>query len=464
MRRPFPGTLAGQTLLILVLGLAASHAIGFAIYSLDRHEVVTSTEAVDFAERISGVISLLQKLPSQWREDLIRGSDSRAFRVSLGQPPVTSDAYPGEGVAADVFQFLTEQYPDWEPDRIRVSLVEGEDAALAHGLRPGLAVEPGPARTGAAAIANDVLLVSIALDDGEWLNFTGAIQRIVASWPRAAGAYILSVAIGIGALTIWLVFRVTAPLSKFAAAADRFGKNLRADPLPVKGPVEVAQASQALNSMQERLSRLIDNRTHMLAAISHDLRTPVTLLRLRAELMSDPEEKDKVLDTLKDMESMITGVLDFSRGAFADEQQRHVDLGALLGSLCDDLADTGAPIEFDPPPQPVLYSCRRVALKRAFSNLIDNAIKYGNVAKVSLRELDGEIEVTVDDEGPGIPEEHLEHVFTPFFRVDASRGRGAGGVGLGLSTAQAIIQGHGGTIRIQNRAGGGVGVRVSLPT
>lgn len=461
MKLAAPRTLAGQTLLVLLLGLAVSHVIGFAVYSLDRHEVVASTEAIDFAERIAGVISLLQKLPEQWREDLIRGSDSRAFRVVLDSTPTAISGDPKADVVADVIQYLTDLYPGWSDDQILASLIDGESDPAVHGLTA--APESTTPRIEGAAVISDQLLVSIGLEDGQWLNFQAAITRIESSWPRAAGAYILSIAIGIGALMIWLVSRVTAPLSTFAQAADRFGKNLRAEPLPVVGPIEVAQASEALNYMQQRLSRLIDNRTHMLAAISHDLRTPVTLLRLRAELMSDSEEKSKVLETLEDMESMITAVLEFSRGAFSDEQQRHVDLGALLESLCDDLTDMGAPIAFVPPPLQVLYSCRRVALKRAFSNLIDNAIKYGKRAVVTIEETGDEIDVTVDDDGPGIPEEHLEHVFKPFYRVDSSRGRGAGGVGLGLSTAQAIIQGHGGTIRIENRADGGTRVRVSLP-
>lgn len=200
----------------------------------------------------------------------------------------------------------------------------------------------------------------------------------------------------------------------------------------------------------------------MLAAISHDLRTPVTLLRLRAELMSDTSEQRRVLDTLEEMESMIAATLDFSKGAFAEEAYRHVDLTALLESLCDDLADTGAPIEFASAGQ-ILYSCRPVALKRAFVNLIDNAIKYGGVARVRMEEKPEAIVVTIEDDGPGLAEEYREQVFAPFFRVDASRSRGAGGIGLGLTIAQAIVQGHGGDVQISNGAERGLVVRVALP-
>jgi signal transduction histidine kinase len=449
----YPRSLGGQALLILVLGLVISHAIGFTIYSLDRHEVVATTEATDFAERVAGVIALLRKVPSQWREDVVRGSDSRIFHVSLSGEAVVTEPPADEGVATEVTEFLRQQLPDWEQDRIRVALRETDRP---NGLTAALGTGAG------ARERNDYIHASLHLDDGDWLNFVGPIPQIQSNLPLSAGVYTFSVAVGIALVALWLVFRVTAPLSAFAAAADRFGKTIRAEPLPETGPIEVAQASRALNDMQQRLCKLIDNRTLMLAAISHDLRTPVTLLRLRAELMSDSAEQRKVLDTLDEMEAMISAALDFSKGAFADEAQRHVDLAALLGSLCDDLADGGAPIEFAPHGQ-ILCSCRRVALKRAFSNLIDNAVKYGGLARVRIDERPDAIVTTIEDDGPGIAEEYFEQIFAPFFRVDASRSKGAGGIGLGLTIAQAIVQGHGGDIAVRNGSERGLIVQVSLP-
>jgi signal transduction histidine kinase len=459
MKSLLPKSLAGQSLLVLVVGLMVSHAIGFTIYSLDRHEVVATTEATEFAERIAGVISLLRKIPPQWREDVVRGSDSRAFRVRLDSTAsVQEPSEPDGNVAAEVASFLRQLLPDWDPERIRVALRERPDAA--NGGRLGFAT-PGIAVASTNELS-DQLHASLQLDDGDWLNFAGPIPRMESNLPQSAGVYVLSVAAGVGLVALWLVFRVTAPLSALAAAAERFGKTIRAEPLPETGPTEVAQASRALNDMQRRLSRLIDNRTLMLAAISHDLRTPVTLLRLRAELMSDSAEQQKVLSTLDEMEAMIAAALDFSKGAFSEEPQRLVDVAALLESLCDDLADSGAPIEFTPHAQ-VLYLCRRVALKRAFANLIDNAVKYGGIARVRIEERPEAVVITIEDDGPGVPEEHLEQIFAPFFRVDASRSKGAGGIGLGLTIAQAIVEGHGGDIHVENGSDRGLVVRVSLP-
>lgn len=445
MRLPLPRSLGAQTIFVLLLGLIISHFLGLAIYSLDRKEVVMTTEAVDVAERIVGVVNLLQRLPKEWREDVVRGSDSRTFEVALGPDAAASDAGRSDDLTDEVSQFLRRQLNELPVGGI---VVRFAPAAT-------------PARSGVSKPYN-FLHVSARLEDGQWLNFAGAIPAEEDLWPGVWGGYILSVAIGVGALTMWLVARVAAPLSTFALAADRLGKNIRAEPLPETGPTEVVQASRAFNEMQESLRRLVENRTQMLAAISHDLRTPVTLLRLRAELMAEGDERTKILDTLDEMEAMIASVLEFAKGTFHDEPQRRVDLSALVASICDDMADAGATIEFDPPDQ-TLIMCRRIALKRALTNLIGNAVKYGRVARVRIESSSDAVVITIDDDGPGIPQDQLDLIFMPFYRIEASRTSNRGGVGLGLAIAQSIVHGHGGTILPENRTEGGLRVRVSLP-
>jgi len=307
---------------------------------------------------------------------------------------------------------------------------------------------------------HDLLNISLRLDDQVWLDFVGAIPKPEPSGLVWAGIYILTIAIGVGAISIWLVWRVTAPLTSFARAADRLGKNIRAEPLPEAGPLEVVQAAKAFNAMQGRLRRLIENRTRMMAAVSHDLRTPITLLRLRAELMADAEDRTKTLRTLDEMESMVASVLDFSKATFHDEPQRQVDLSALVESICDDRSDAGAEITVSVPGQ-ILYVCRRMELKRALNNLIENALKHGGSAFVTVERRAGAIDIHIDDDGPGIPAEQMDSVFQPFFRADASRS--SGGTGLGLSIAQAIVHGHGGQLRLSHRPEGGLRATVSLP-
>jgi signal transduction histidine kinase len=459
MRRLIPRSLSGQTLAVLILGLALSHFIGIALYSFDREEAVISAEGVDFADRVAGVVNLLELLPEQWRHDVVAGSDGRKFHVALGKTAAAEKWDTGGALARSVRAYLQRQLPDRSADRFVVSFTES--AAFRDATARGSPAMRAVLDAAADGTPHDILTISVRLDDTVWLNVVGAIPKPAAAGFLWAGAYILTVAVGIGAVSIWLVWRVAAPLTAFARAADRLGKNIRAEPLPEEGPVEVAQASKAFNAMQERLRRLVENRTQLLAAVSHDLRTPITLLRLRAELMEDEAQQAKVLETLAEMEAMVASVLDFTKSTFHDEPQRQVDLAALVGSLCDDRADAGARVDFEAPGK-VPYICRRMELKRALTNLIDNAIKYGGGARVTVDPTPAAIDVVIDDDGPGIPEDRMETIFMPFYRIDASRGQG-GGVGLGLSIAQTIVHGHGGSIHLENRAGGGLRARVSLP-
>lgn len=458
MKRLIPRSLGGQTLAVLILGLAASHVIGIALYSFDREGAVVSAEGVDFADRVAGVVTLLQKLPEQWRNDIVQGSDGRKFHVALGATATADQWDKDSNLAREITDYLRSQLPDWPAGRIVVSFAE-------NGGRRNPSPETATLREMLESdnpdTAHDILNISLQLEDTVWLNFIGAIPKPAPAGLLWAGAYILTVTAGIAAISIWLVWRVTAPLTNFAQAAERLGKNLRAEQLPEAGPTEVAQASKAFNAMQNRLRRLVENRTQIMAAISHDLRTPITLIRLRAELMEDSEHQTKTLETLDEMEAMVASVLDFTKATFHDEPQRQVDLSALVGAICDDRADAGADVTLEAPAR-LLYVCRRVELKRALANLIDNAIKYGGAARVSVKEEPDAISIVIDDDGPGIPDDQIETVFMPFNRIDTSRAQG-GGVGLGLSIAQTIIHGHGGTLRLENRDSGGLRAYVSLP-
>ncbi|MEX0758085.1 MAG: histidine kinase dimerization/phospho-acceptor domain-containing protein, partial [Tistlia sp.] len=358
MRFPYVRSLSAQTLVVLFAGLVVSHFIGMAIYSLDRREAVMTDEAVDVAERVVSVVQLLRTLPVEWREEIVRGFDSRTFGVALAAvPPGPQSENRKEVLAAEVRRYLRQHLGLASDDSIRLRFRRATDPSVQPVAGAGAEPQGEPlGESGWRRVLErlgggdryDRLEISARLDDGQWLNFHGALPRVGELWPGLAGAYILSVALAVGALTTWLVARVTAPLSAFAGAAERFGRNIRAEPLPETGPTEVVQASRALNEMQERLRRLVENRTQMLAAISHDLRTPVTLLRLRAELMAEGDERTKVLDTLDEMEAMIASVLDFAKGTFHDEPQRQVDLSALVASLCDDMADAGADVVLAP--------------------------------------------------------------------------------------------------------------------
>jgi signal transduction histidine kinase len=306
------------------------------------------------------------------------------------------------------------------------------------------------------------LQVAIPLPDGPWLHFATSLPE---SGPDLSSQFLLSIAlmgIIIVAVSTWAVRSMTAPLASLSAAAERFGTDLNADPMPETGTIETQRAAHAFNTMQKRLRGLVENRTRLLAAISHDLRTPLTLLRLRAENVGEAEEREKMLATISDMESMIAATLQFSRDDAQVEARRRTDVTALLASIVDDMADAGRAVSMEPA-QALIAACQPGALKRALTNLLDNAVTYGRQAHVAIRSATEGIVIMIDDTGPGIPDDELERVFQPFYRLESSRSRDTGGIGLGLAIALATIQAHGGDIVLANRPEGGLRVTVSLP-
>lgn len=260
----------------------------------------------------------------------------------------------------------------------------------------------------------------------------------------------------------WAAHRMTRPLRQFAHAADRLGMDVHAPPLPEKGSRELRRATRAFNLMQERIRRFIDDRTQMFAAISHDLRTSLTRLRLRSEFIEDEEQKSKALADLDEMEQMLSETLAFARDDSKTEATTRFDLGQLLQSLGDDLADMGHTASYEGPVH-AIFEGRPVALRRAFSNLANNAIAYGNEVTIALKSSDEGFLVEFCDRGPGIPENQRERVFAPFFRLETSRNRETGGTGLGLSVSRNIARQHGGDVVLADRDGGGLIVRVVLP-
>ena len=261
----------------------------------------------------------------------------------------------------------------------------------------------------------------------------------------------------------WASGWITAPLSAFARAAERLGLDVNAPPLAEDGPEEVRVAARAFNLMQTRIRSFVDDRLRMLAAISHDLRGPITRVRLRVEQMAvDDETQHKIIANLDEMAQMVESSLAFARDEATTEASQPVDLAALLATICDDAVDAGHPAEFAFAGR-LVFQGRPLALKRLFANLIENAVRYGTRADVHASIDKRKLQVLIEDEGPGIPESEMQNVFKPFFRVDRSRNKRTGGIGLGLATARTIARAHGGDIVLENRPGGGLRATVNLP-
>jgi signal transduction histidine kinase len=265
-------------------------------------------------------------------------------------------------------------------------------------------------------------------------------------------------------LSVYALRWIITPLSSVAAAAHFFGRSPDDDRVVNRsGPREIAQVADALNDMRTRIRALLDGRTRMLAAISHDLRTPLTRLRLRAERVADPELREGMLGEITRVTRMLDETLDYLRADVRSESASRVDLPSVLHTICTEFADVGHAISYEGPAH-LAWICRPGVLMRAISNVVDNAVKHGSAVTVALRACgQGAVEIDVADDGPGIDPSLRQRVFDPFFKGDGARSSNRSGFGLGLSIAREVIKGHGGDIHFLDRAPRGLIVRMSLP-
>jgi signal transduction histidine kinase len=476
MTRYLPKSLFGQTLVILLLGLVVSHAIGAWIYAGAREQAVRAIGGYTAAQRVANLSRLVEDAPADWRPRIVAGLSDPTFRVSLASQPPAQLPADADGAAKVIEDYVHQQLSD-QPDRqVRVAVLAPTGASGGAPFVPAFDHRPPPGPMGGMGGMGGMmhqmmgpgfgvwrgLQVAVRLSDGQWLLFATTLPQ---GAPSVSWQFIISMALMgviVIAVSVWAVRRLTAPLGMLSAAADRLGRDVTTEPLAETGTSEMQQAARAFNRMQERLRRLIESRTQMLAALSHDLRTPLTLLRLRTEEVADTDERDKMLATIAEMDEMIGTTLAFARDEVRAEPRRRVDVAALLESVVDDMADAGLPVTMAPA-EPFTHECQPGALKRALANLLDNAVKYGKRAQATITSTEKAIEITIDDDGPGIPEAELPRVFQPFYRVEESRSRDTGGTGLGLAIAQSIVQGHGGELTLANRPDGGLRASVKLP-
>jgi signal transduction histidine kinase len=469
MRRLLPDSIAGWVILVVITGLVASQLIAIAIHYDSRRQAQTVLENVRIAERVVTLTRLIGLISPEQRPDIVR-SVSRPSLIVTWEPNSAVDATDPGNMKT---QLLTEVIADRQENlglrNIQVNYIDAPlelplDADVIDTLLSDDAQElRGTLRQALGQqLAGPTFVISLQLLDSTWLNFAAVDQATVPAWSHQSVALIAAMLIAIIALSVLGIRRLTAPLGTLAQAAERLGRDVNAPPLAERGASDVRKALRAFNNMQERIQRFIEDRTRMIAAISHDLRTPITRLRLRAEFIDDAEQQARMLADLDDMETMIQSTLSFAREEANPEPRRDVDLVALLRSVCEDSLDVELTIE-PAGTETVLLRGQPVALRRGFCNLIDNAVKYGEHARVGLSIGADNIAVAVDDDGPGLPEEELERVFRPFYRVEQSRSRDTGGVGLGLAVARTVFRAHGGDVSLANRPPGGLRATVTLP-
>ena len=441
--RFWPRSLAARTALVLIAGLVVVQIAGLTIHALDRVDALRLAQTREIAVKVISLYRTVMMTAPERRE------------------AVLDDLHHAPGVTAELARDPpTPELPDELPLgqrllRINLNLVPLMGVPHWRGLR--ILADHDRHR----------LIIAMRIPDGDWLDLTVPVEPL-RPWhsPRFLAAFLLMTITAAG-LTVWAVRRLTAPVRTLAAAAEALGRDVNAAPLPEGGPSEVATAAAAFNTMAARIRRFVQDRTELLTAIGHDLRTPITRLKLRAEFVEDDEQRGKMLADLEELEAMVSATLAFGRDARTTEPVASLDLAELLRTVLDETGDTrpeaATRLAYEGPPHLTVQG-RPLALKRAFANLVSNAVVYGGSARITLNPpAGGVVVIEVEDDGPGIPPGELERVFEPFYRGEPSRNRETGGVGLGLPIARNILRAHGGDVTLANRPMSGVKATVSLP-
>ena len=457
--RLLPASLFGRTMLVVVAGLVIAQLGSMAIHLFDRGSSVYRLASLQIAAQIAQTARILNRLPAAEREKAVREVSGRHLRAALSAAPVA---------VASGFS---------EHDRYETEFTEEVQRQIGAPWPIRADINPHPRLDGVSAGPFELwmarhfyfllpepfsIVVQVVLEDGTTAVFDVNVPQEPLSRFEALVPLILLVMLVCFSLTGFLVRMTTGSLDRLARAADAIGRNPQDAPLADSGPSEIHRVITAFNRMQERVRSYLVERGRLLTAISHDLKTPITRLRLRAEMLSDGEIRARMLRDLEEMQTMVGTTLDFFRTTANDAQRQPVDVGALIESVCEDRRQLGQALSLRGTALGP-YRADPQALRRCLENLIENAVRYGGGAEIELRDTPERLRIAVADRGPGIPEAELERVFEPFYRLDASRNMDSGGTGLGLSIARNIARWHGGDVTLRNGNGGGLIAELSLP-
>ncbi|WP_138936217.1 ATP-binding protein [Roseovarius arcticus] len=446
LKRLFPDALAGRVVLLLATTIIVANLIALAVLNFQQQRFDQQASEDREIERIAALIPAMEAVDAQVRRVIARDASTRFARVRVDDAPL-----------------LTETATDSRSQYISQSLAETlgrNDVSVAIIARPIQDNEPDRrARYRTDSVIAITMPLTARNGQEEWLN---VVTSGVSPRPgRVDGRPFLTVLVlsllGVLGVSIALARYLTKPLGQLSRAAEAAGRGDRTARVPEEGAREMRKAAQAFNAMQAEISQFDEERVRMLAAVGHDLRTPMTSLRIRAEMLDDEEQRDAMVRTLEEMTVMADGLVSYAKEGQDSEKMVLIDLGPLLTQICK---DRSANCSTD---QNVQVTGRRVGLGRAIGNLIDNAKRYGDDATVTLEQDKRQAIITINDNGPGIPHDRLDAMFQPFTRGDDSRSLDTGGAGLGLSIARTIVVAHGGQLTLENRAAGGLRAVVTLP-
>ena len=481
--RLIPRSLTSHIILLLLAALVISHVTSLAILQDERREALRLAAREQAVERLAAVIRLLEETPPTLHDGVLRAASTPRLRFRIVDRTQLSSDAALRGPASIAHEVLVRRL-DLPPDAVRVDFQDDwrrwhqdrdydrsgdhddddwfddhdrDDDDRHDDDRDHRAERQRP-------VLGPGMIAAIQLSDGRWIESITVLSGIDRPWGGPAFISLSLSAIGVVLIVTVLVRRAMRPVRRLSEAAEKTGRGETIEPLEESGPEDIRLLIRSFNTMRDRLDRYIRDRMTMLAAMSHDLRTPITTLRLRAELLDDGEDKASILATLDELQQMAEEVLSFIRTESQQEDTKPVDIGALVDSASEEVRITGGMVTFDPEgTNKIVANCRPTAMKRAIRNIIENAVRYGTQAEVSLSRQGGRIVITVNDNGPGIPEDRMAKLFEPFVRLETSRSRETGGVGLGLAIARSIVLSHGGTIDMKNRPEGGLAVTIGIP-
>ena len=447
MKSFYPDTIAARIGATIIVSLAAMVAISAVLVYLEGASNGDTAEWLAQG-RIVNAVQILAACPKGERTTVAAALNTPAIGVLLRDTPAIAN---GDEIGFQAHKL----------GQLLLATVAGLHGAPLIADRSTLSEAADPF-AGEAPVRPGDLLVQVALPQGQWALLNVSASNFRRSWQRFAvrlGIWFLV----IGLLSVLAARRLAGPIDDFARAAEQLGTGQDVSPLAERGPRELRVATRAFNQMQERLRRFLEDRTRMLAAISHDLRTPLARLRLRAEFIEDDDQRVETRADLDAMSGMIRATLVFARDDAQREPADLVDLSVLVADICDDVAELGGDVSLAETSH-VSARCQPTAIGRAVANLVENAVKYGGCARVQLVSEAHGVAVVVDDDGPGIPLDEQEKVFAPFYRLEQSRNRDTGGVGLGLAVSRTIAREHGGDVKLSNRTPAGLRARLELPS
>jgi len=446
-----------QLVLLIIIALGIAQFVSLWLFADERSLAIRAALGFEAAGRAANVARLIEEAPADLRPSIIRAANSPLVRFDLGTKPLVqhSDHSDGGLVETRVRALLNDSYS--RDIRVELHQIQGAILPLPNLSHEMTEMHLAMMRGELSAIEMNL---SISIAGGQWLNVSTRFERPPIQWPLYSMLTFGLTAMALLVAVSWFVMTgLLGPLRRLAWASERLGRGEDIDALPERGPQEVRELTAGFNRMQDRLTRFVADRTRVLAALGHDLRSPLTAMRVHSEMVEEDETRESLVATVEEMQSMVEATLTFAKGLSGNEPMQDVDLQSFLEALRGDMV---VPFVLSDGPE-VTVRLRPNAIRRALRNVIENAVRYGGSATLGWISAEGEIEISVTDRGPGIPTAELERIFDPFFRLEESRSLETGGHGLGLSIARSILRAQGGEISLANHPDGGLIATIRLP-